>query len=1091
MPNTPKKSDESLSNKPLLTSKSDDVIEAVSDKNKSQVEMIISEEELIKNWNKVISLLKLKKFKELKIFLNRFNEQEFEKIVESKYQDIENEIEKSFSKTWDATFFHIYNAFAPYVNKIIVNNKESLLKFYAAACTSQQKTRVKMLENTFWDIVDLSEWLNQSTQLNEADEEKLRRFLQDDRLLHLNKDLQRFIRNIWGIKVCKNIIIDELKELIQNKWYKQIITKIYFLSWVYPELDLIPKSLLNECIVDLLSESDVRSILKMSALYNETWDKRLFEKMIEYANESQLDESILMSICKTWKIYSENDIFFQNISKEWKVELIEEFLFEMKNDLVTDNDILWNNPECLNDVDFSNYITKDFINCWIKSEDIDLEISGLFKSISDGTICIKNYLSHLPLLKESIKYISIEDLDSYFSGDESFEFNIWILKKYIFNDSESKVIIFEQLISHLHKLLGTSDINEENYDKAYEESTDLHLQLHWDQDLFTFFKENLNIFDCEKIIHFYLNIWYDYDSTELLYFISYHKDISEEGLLNRFNQLKQTYAPYLISSENHDQELSQLDEIDYMFLNNYVYKKGDYSSHEDNIKKCENHLDHLDEYSFNKEWYPVILNWLKGYELKNWEKEDIKLLSSYSKRIENIHNINNQWKLNKEDFYELLEWYFLDTNISEFKKLENLSTEEKMICLLIWEIIKIDNWEDANSEILDLILIYGYVFVNSLWDYVQQTRDVINKEKDQVSQNRVLWNELSNIYGEDIKHTLRNQVFEQWQKWENFKQILSIYLQNIWVELEQESIKDKQLFRIKHTLDNDNIPDEKKYSIIEKQIIQIFKGGMKLDNDSQSNFETEVLEELKVMKGEFDFEIFSSITQNLLNIKEKYKNKLDKKLENLFTRDINNISNEVKKYQEVHEVEEKTVNMSGKNKGYVKKVSKSREIVWHFTKSKESSNARMWAYICLAWDASMWKNCNYFELILQNTETKQCEWLVMLLNIEARDGKKYLWFWPNPNQSFLEKVSSEKCYNYLYETVCDFAQENNYDWVVVPSSDNAIVWQCTNRWWDFPEHIKQSRLKDKKWAIKIVDFWDKHELAEWYGYLDWALIWEK
>ena len=89
----------------------------------------------------------------------------------------------------------------------------------------------------------------------------------------------------------------------------------------------------------------------------------------------------------------------------------------------------------------------------------------------------------------------------------------------------------------------------------------------------------------------------------------------------------------------------------------------------------------------------------------------------------------------------------------------------------------------------------------------------------------------------------------------------------------------------------------------------------------------------------------------------------------------------------------------------------------------------------------------------------------------------------------------QKCYKYIYDTITKFAEENDYDGVVIPSKGASIVGECTNRGGDFSSLIKDSRLRDKKDRLRIVEFGDEHELGKHkekpYTYSDGALIWEK
>jgi hypothetical protein len=143
----------------------------------------------------------------------------------------------------------------------------------------------------------------------------------------------------------------------------------------------------------------------------------------------------------------------------------------------------------------------------------------------------------------------------------------------------------------------------------------------------------------------------------------------------------------------------------------------------------------------------------------------------------------------------------------------------------------------------------------------------------------------------------------------------------------------------------------------------------------------------------------------------------------------------------------------------------------------------------------MYENPNYFEAITQDSKTNKCEGLIMFLHIEAIDGKKYLFFGPNPFERLLSRVSSEQCFNHQYEIAIRFAKENGYDGVVVPSKENQILGSCTNRGGDYPELIKKKRLQDGNGNIKVVEFGNTHILGNHqgtnYAYTNGALIWEK
>ena len=214
---------------------------------------------------------------------------------------------------------------------------------------------------------------------------------------------------------------------------------------------------------------------------------------------------------------------------------------------------------------------------------------------------------------------------------------------------------------------------------------------------------------------------------------------------------------------------------------------------------------------------------------------------------------------------------------------------------------------------------------------------------------------------------------------------------------------------------------------------------------------------------------------------------MENKIENVLNYDINQVLQEVDKYEEIVDTGKKQKSMSDKQGEIYKKSTKKRKITSFFTKTQETANARMGAYLCIAGDEKMWENKNYFELVMMEEGKDRCVGTVMLVNIEANDGKRYLFFGPNPFEGFLDSVSDSACLDYLYDVVVGFAIENNFDGIVIPSSESKVLGACTNRGGEFPNLINAKRLKDRA----VIVFGGEHHLGGIYSYKDGALIWSK
>lgn len=540
---------------------------------------------------------------------------------------------------------------------------------------------------------------------------------------------------------------------------------------------------------------------------------------------------------------------------------------------------------------------------------------------------------------------------------------------------------------------------------------------------------------------------------------------------------------------------------EYPFLIMQVFPSGNYSNYKKNAR-CGDRLEHVQKYRFPRDGYPVKLSGLMGYKIKDDSVEDREVLKAYSQRLDLMREfIASRGPNNKElkkAFNEKVDRLFKKHCHAAFSGIEALATKEKMILLFLSEIIRRTSDPkrfQPNSEILDLVVEYKYAYEENLEAYIQHSADAIRTQRDETSQHYMLLNELSTIYGENLKHVLQHNIFGELETSERWPQIQTAYASLFKIEVESNDLTEKQWQRIRNSFKNPRIPTETRFDVLQKQIQSIFGSNIEFDRDEvRAEFYDRLSKLLTPLKENFLLEKFRSLVPALFALRQEYRFRINAKLEELFSYDINAISREIAKYEPVIDVEAKERRMGGPRDKLAKKSLKERNIRGYITKTKETANARMGAYLCIAGDESMWDNENYFELVLKDEDTGKCVGTVMLLDIRAADGKRYLWFGPNPFESFLDQVSSEQCYDYLYRTVATFAQENDFDGMVIPSEEGRILGECTNRGGNFPDLIKRSRLRDVKDKVKTVDFGKSHTLGHYdespYSYSSGALIWQ-
>lgn len=648
------------------------------------------------------------------------------------------------------------------------------------------------------------------------------------------------------------------------------------------------------------------------------------------------------------------------------------------------------------------------------------------------------------------------------------------------------LILGEEVIKGDTEMLKASiEVVETLEEKTFRQLIGLQNSYKGNVELFRRFAANITGYlTCTKIL----------DAEVLKKYADIVEKEGEQNAREYIENLSQT-SKGLVSS-GVPEEQREVDE--YQYLVRYVFPDGNYSNYESNLA-CGDQMEHVEGYQFNREGYPVILTGLKGYVVKEGATPDDELIKEYTERLGGIREfVSSRGPDNKalqEAFTQKIDKVFDEKGWEEFKGIEELTVEEKMLCLFLGEAVRRGQkgaGSQADAGICDLIIEYKYAFHEDLEAYIQRSADQVKSQKDKAGQDYMLLSELSTIYGENVKHLLRHSILEKLDESKNKDRIVSVFSNKIGQEVESADLSSQQWQRVENTFQNTRIPEDKRFDVLYKQIYRIFGSNIKFETkEEETELKERITAVMKPLQGEFSLEKFKSILPELFKTRNLYRSGINGKLQELFTQDINKIFEEIAKYEEDIEQEAKETTMGGKKNKEVKKSSKKRNIRGFFTKNAEGANARMGAYLCIAGDESMWKNKNYFEFILVDEETNKCVGTVMLLNIEAENGKKYLWFGPNPFESFLDVVSSEACYNFMHQTICEFASENGFDGVVVPSKDEQILGQCTNRGGDFPGFIKESRLKDEKGKPRIVPFGKQHKLSSRYGYSEGALVWER
>ena len=527
----------------------------------------------------------------------------------------------------------------------------------------------------------------------------------------------------------------------------------------------------------------------------------------------------------------------------------------------------------------------------------------------------------------------------------------------------------------------------------------------------------------------------------------------------------------------------------YISMCKMVYPSGNYSSHEKNATLGDK-TEHLESYTFDRNGYETTLSGLLGYEVKEGMLLNPEIIDTYSKRIYKIKDFINSRDANQEslvaDFHNLVDQIFLAIPDNPYSNLD-LELNEKILSMILHESLK--PAKDRDPNVLDLLVIYKYVFQENLNDYILESNASVNKIDDEKSKEYLILKELSVIYGENMKHIFQNEIFQNTLQSPDMPVIQEIFENQAGEKIGLEDFKESQLKKLKASFENTKIPPERKPQMIRGTLHRLVSSNAVdiKDKSEKARFDKEFDVIFEKFSGEFTFEKFQELKSEFLQLRFKFKNNLESLVEQTIGYDINQILQEVNKYQEKLATGKKQRSMGDSNGEIYKKSSKERLIKGYFAKTQETTNARMGAYLCIAGDERMWENPNYFEFVLMDPEKGRCVGVVMLQKIELKNGKKYLFFGPNPFESFLESISDSACLDFMYERVCQFASDNDFDGVVIPEKESSVLGACTNRGGEFPNLINQKRIKDRA----IIKYDEKVHFGGSYGYESGALIWER
>ncbi len=566
------------------------------------------------------------------------------------------------------------------------------------------------------------------------------------------------------------------------------------------------------------------------------------------------------------------------------------------------------------------------------------------------------------------------------------------------------------------------------------------------------FENNINIkIDLLKILSKSENPIIDLDKCLILL-----EEINAEKTIELNKELYITYISKFLNNENEAEKKeffekiredikslarNEVADVDkdpnyYNYLLQKVYPQRNYNTY-NYLDKYKNLDHHLDKYAINKSGYDIKLSGLVGYKIKDGLEADQILLDKFAKRVRDIKNLAKLDNLN----------IYLEKGIIDSKA---QTIEGKIL-----EYFKQNNYSVDTMNIL-----LAYQLLGSYGDFANASTDRLSAETDKVSKDYILLDEIANQYGDNMKETIKTihakvvnspdkELFSSDSRGKKEKKYQEAFL-----------IISKDLNKIPKDKLNNEIINKKILKTI-KNVFQGFAGIQSRANYFSSLFNVNNLDNFQELWSKHIDELFVIDDESSIDLS---------KIESLQSSVFNLIQNEINKYEEIKEVD------SDRGES---KLKKDRLIKGYFSKNKENAHARMVADVCIATDTNMLKNENYFEFVLFDQDKNKCVGTVMLLEMnEPEDNKKYLLYNPNPSVGLVSEVSAKKLYQLLTRHISKFAQDNNFDAVLV----DKIHGKSTNRAGLFQQSLEQSCLKDENGGEINFNLKNNHSLGSSYSY---------
>lgn len=441
--------------------------------------------------------------------------------------------------------------------------------------------------------------------------------------------------------------------------------------------------------------------------------------------------------------------------------------------------------------------------------------------------------------------------------------------------------------------------------------------------------------------------------------------------------------------------------------------------------------------------------------------------------------------------------------------LDGVSTPEERLFLILSD--SIYGTKTIESQVVkNLLITYEFANFDDISDYIAGTQDRVGRASNQ---DYALLCEVGAFYSDRIKEVNRRLVESAWNN-----PAIAELMPEYFKKLAQETVSTERQDKINRLqVDRLGLSDSfvrqvgkilekrkgRKYEPDEiRSVISRYEGitgGLTEKSSTSPNPQTrafygqlrsqrektmdavrlitrEEVDAAKVHLGEVNLQQVLDVEENMREGKydeEQFASYTVQRFIDLFDNERMKIDGELDKFESI----------SGKQ----------REILYgYITKTKETAHARMVGGVCVAGDnpgkyrgQNMWEMPNYFQLVLQEPDTLQCQGLVLLHHF-AQGDKKVLTASINPSSTYLYSVDEGALFSGIMDSLEEFATGNGFDMVTL-SQNKAIR---TNR----TGGLFEKSLNDRVARVGKTFRFDSPQQFSFnpnYKLQDMDVVWEK